>query len=165
MYSNVNDFLAQYALESKATNKLLAAATEAHYNTDPGPGIRSTGRLSWHISKAVSEIGSLLPITITKATADDKPATPAAAAALHAKSVEELLAAVSSTISNDMLNNEVNAWGMKMTVGSTLWMLIKHEIHHRGQLQVVMRSVGDMPVGVAGPTDEEMQQMMAASKN
>ena len=165
MYSNVQDFLTQYAYESAATNKLLAAVSDANFNVEPNSKVRSTGRLSWHIAKAVSEIGSLLPITITKATAEDKPETAAAAAALHRKSADELMAAVKSTITNDMLNNEINAWGMKMTVASTLWMIVAHEIHHRGQLQVVIRVVGDVPVGVVGPTDEEMKAMQAAHQN
>ncbi len=165
MYSNVQDFLMQYGYESGNTNKLLAAVSEAHFNEEPNEHVRSTGRLSWHIAKAVSEFGALLPITVTKVGEADKTTTPAAAAALHSRSAAELMAAVQSTITNEMLGNEINAWGMKMTVSSLLWMLITHEIHHRGQLQVVMRVVGDMPVGVVGPTDEEMKAMMAARQN
>ncbi len=164
MYSNVQDFLTQFAHESAATTKLLAAVSDAHFNDEPNAHVRSTGRLSWHIAKAVSEIGGLLPVSLTKVGDSDKPLNAAAAAALHSKSAAEVLAAVKSTITNDMLGNEINAWGMTWTVSSILWMIVAHEIHHRGQLQIVMRVVGDVPVGVVGPTDEEMQAMMAAQK-
>jgi len=56
-------------------------------------------------------------------------------------------------------------FGMKMTVSGVLYMILAHEIHHRGELMIVVRWVGDMPVGVVGPTDEEMQAMMAARNN
>ncbi len=161
MYSNVQDFLTQYAHESASTQKLLKAVSDTHFNVEPNEHVRSTGRLSWHIGKAVSSIGSVLPISMKTFGDADKPSTAAAAADIHRHSSEELLREVGSKINNDMLGQEVNFYGWKMPISQMLWTLISHEVHHRGQLQVVMRMVGDMPVGVAGPTDEEMKAMMA----
>lgn len=162
MYSNVQDFLAQYGSVSQATHKLLSAVSETNFNHEPNEHVRSTGRMAWHIARAVGGLGELLPINVTSHGSDAKPATAAATAALYENSAKELMSEVKAKISNDMLGNEIDFYGMKKTIGEHLWTIVSHEIHHRGQLQTIMRVVGDVPVGVAGPTDEEMKAMMAA---
>ncbi|MBL7973376.1 MAG: DinB family protein [Candidatus Kapabacteria bacterium] len=164
MYSSVSDFLAQYKHESQSTAKLIAAISDTNFNNEPSPKVRSTGRMAWHIARAIGGLAGSLNINATHYSEDQKPGTAAEVLALYNAASSELLAGVEANITNDMLGNEVVMFGMKMTVGGVLYMILAHEIHHRGELMIVMRWVGDMPVGVMGPTDEEMQAMMAAQQ-
>lgn len=165
MYSSVSDFLAQYNHEAPSTAKLIAAITDGNFNAEPNSKVRSAGRLAWHIARSIGGIGSGIGLEMTQFSDEQKPNNAAEAVALYKIASAELTEKIKATITDDMLGNEVSMYGMKWTVASVLYMILSHEIHHRGELLIVMRWVGDTPVGVVGPTDEEMQVMMAAHAN
>ncbi len=50
---------------------------------------------------------------------------------------------------------EDDRYGDKWSRGKTLGMLVTHQIHHHGQLTVVMRLAGLKVPGVHGPAKEE----------
>ncbi len=51
-----------------------------------------------------------------------------------------------------------------MTVRDLLWNLVlMHNIHHRGQLVLMCRLAGGTPIGVFGPTREQMAAMKAGA--
>jgi uncharacterized damage-inducible protein DinB len=52
-----------------------------------------------------------------------------------------------------------NVFGMEMQKAVTLSLLIKHIIHHRGQMTVLMRQAGLNVPGVYGPSRNEWSQM------
>jgi len=43
--------------------------------------------------------------------------------------------------------------------GATLFILVTHQAHHRGQMTVLMRQAGLKVIGVYGPAKEEWLQM------
>jgi uncharacterized damage-inducible protein DinB len=45
-------------------------------------------------------------------------------------------------------------YGMKWPRGTTLYILLSHEIHHRGQMSVLMRQAGLKLPSIYGPTRE-----------
>lgn len=49
-------------------------------------------------------------------------------------------------------------YGMKWEKGFTLQILMHHEIHHRGQMTVLMRQEGLKNPGIMGPSKEEWEQ-------
>lgn len=49
---------------------------------------------------------------------------------------------------------EVEALGQNMPRGKVLSMLVQHNIHHRGQMTVLLRQAGLEVPGVMGPTKE-----------
>lgn len=162
-YFHVQDFLNQYRHESAATAKLLSSISEAHADAEPNPAIRSTRRLAWHLAKTPGNFGKVMGLDITTYTDADKPDTVAGIAEAFQKSASEFIAAVEQMWGDGNLSDEVQFFGMNMTKGIVLYMLVAHEIHHRGQMQIIMRMVGDVPVGVIGPTQEEEVAMRAAA--
>ena len=46
-------------------------------------------------------------------------------------------------------------YGQTWPRGQALWGLIAHEVHHRGQMTVLMRQAGIVVPGVYGPAREE----------
>ena len=52
-----------------------------------------------------------------------------------------------------------NVFGMELQKAVTLNMLIKHIVHHRGQMTVLMRQAGLSVPGIYGPSREEWSQL------
>ena len=59
------------------------------------------------------------------------------------------------TVLDENLDEEVNMYGEMWKNGSTLTILVTHQIHHRGQLTVLMRQAGLKVPGFYGPAREE----------
>ncbi len=68
---------------------------------------------------------------------------------------ENLLATVKSNWDDQTLNVEDDMYGEMWKRGTTLAVIISHQIHHRAQLTVVMRLNGLKVPGVYGPSKEE----------
>jgi uncharacterized damage-inducible protein DinB len=58
-----------------------------------------------------------------------------------------------------MLADELEMYGAKWKRTTVLASLVRHQIHHRGQLTVLMRQAGLAVPGVYGPAREEWAKM------
>jgi uncharacterized damage-inducible protein DinB len=67
--------------------------------------------------------------------------------------------AIKQQWTDQSLSEMKNVFGREMPKAVTLSLLIKHIIHHRGQLTVLMRQAGLKVPGVYGPSREEWSQM------
>ena len=80
-----------------------------------------------------------------------------------AKKIAETFQTVSSNAAkaieqqwtDETLKEAQNAFGREETNAQILMGLIKHTIHHRGQLTVLIRQAGLKPFGVYGPPKED----------
>ena len=73
----------------------------------------------------------------------------------------ELIEAVTAGWDDATLAVEDDMYGMQWKRGMTLAVLINHEIHHRGQMSVLMRQAGLTVPGVFGPAKEEWAELGA----
>jgi uncharacterized damage-inducible protein DinB len=71
------------------------------------------------------------------------------------KAAKSLYAEVESKWTDSMMNDEIDLYGEKWKRAFLCEALIKHEIHHRGQLTVLMRQAGLKVPGAYGPSKEE----------
>jgi uncharacterized damage-inducible protein DinB len=60
--------------------------------------------------------------------------------------------------SDETLQIEDDMYGEMWKRGKTLGSLINHEIHHRGQMTVLMRQAGLKVPGIYGPSKDEWAQ-------
>ena len=73
----------------------------------------------------------------------------------YAAASKELLDQVKTNwIDKDMVVED-NLYGEMWKRGFTLRILIQHEIHHRGQMTILMRQAGLKVPGIYGPAKEE----------
>ncbi|HUP13723.1 MAG TPA: DinB family protein, partial [Niastella sp.] len=56
-----------------------------------------------------------------------------------------------------MLEEENNLYGDPWKKGFSLWVLLIHQTHHRGQMTVLMRMTGLKVPGIYGPSKEEWE--------
>ena len=77
----------------------------------------------------------------------------------YEKNSATLISQVKNEWKDENLKDEVNMYGEVWKKGSALEALIKHQIHHRGQLTVFMRYAGLKVPGIYGPSKEEWASM------
>lgn len=159
MYYTIQSFIAEYQEESALTQKLLDALTDASLACEVAPGRRTLGHIAWHL---VTSVDMLKATGLEFAAPEEDSKVPAEAAVIakeYRLASQAVAKAVQSQWTDDKLEESVNMYGEMWKNGFTLYSLIKHEIHHRGQLTVLMRQAGLRVTGVYGPSQEEWAGM------
>lgn len=161
MFDSVKTATGDFTRLGDATHKLLLTLTDDSLNQKSWSEGRSLGQLAWHITCAIGDMGSKsgLEIDGPSEEKDPMPKTAAEITVAYKKASESLLNELPKFTDSD-LARVIDAWGMKWTVGTMLDVLIAHEIHHRGQMTILMRQAGLVIPGMMGPAKEEMEEMM-----
>jgi len=156
MLTKLSDFEKEWSSESASTLKLFKALTDASLGQKVDAKGRTLGRIAWHIVLTLGEMAGRAGLPV-EAPPEDTPVPVSASsiAAAYEKAAQSLLNNMQEKWSDAMLNDEIDMYGEKWTRGYSLYVLIKHEIHHRAQLTVLMRQAGLQVPGVYGPSREE----------
>jgi uncharacterized damage-inducible protein DinB len=156
MYHTVEEFLNHWAYESSETQKLLEGLTDTSLPQPMYPGGRTLGRLAWHIAQTVPEMMNQTGLAVVGV--DEHAPTPPTAAAIaqgYAAAAASLASEVQSKWTDATLVTTDPMYGFTWTKAETMTALISHQIHHRGQLTVLMRQAGLRVPGIYGPAQEE----------
>jgi uncharacterized damage-inducible protein DinB len=159
MYSTIEDFTTDWKAESTHTRSLLDALNDESLSQKVWDGGRTLGYLAWHIVVTVGEMGSKTGLEY-EAPAEDStaPASASEIADEYKKVSENLINAINSQWSDDSLEEIVSMYGQEWKNKRTLSALVRHEIHHRAQLTVLMRQAGLIVPGIYGPSKEEWKK-------
>ncbi len=156
MYTTIAEFLADWEYESGTTIKTFHELTDGSLAQRVTPSGRSLGKIAWHIVATVGEMMQAAGIRFD-APVDDK-AVPSSASEIESsykRANESFIAALPAQWHDENLSDEIEMYGQKFTKGNVLVMLVKHQIHHRAQLTVLMRQAGLRVPGAYGPSQEE----------
>jgi uncharacterized damage-inducible protein DinB len=156
MIRRIEDFVSAWKSESEGTTKMMRALTDASLSQRITADDRTLGRIAWHIVRSIPEMMSEAKQPI--AGFDLEAATPDSAAAIaeNYQSVSRaLLEMITTSWTDDSLAVTDDMYGEQWKRGFTLQVLIQHEIHHRGQMTVLMRQAGLKVPGIYGPSREE----------
>lgn len=160
MYRTLSDFLAQWASESSSTARLLDGLTDASLAQAVVPGGRTAGRLAWHIAQTIPEMMNKTGLTVVGVDEHAlPPASAAEIAAAYRAASASLVAEIGAKWTDASLTTDDDMYGERWTKARTLGALVSHQIHHRGQLTVLMRQAGLRVPGLYGPAAEEWAQM------
>lgn len=159
MYSTIAEFLMDWEYESGTTLKTFQELTDESLTQRVTPTGRSIGKIAWHIVATVGEMMQAAGMQFD-APVDDKLVPLSAAEILdgYKKASENFASALPSQWRDEDLAGEIQLYGQSFTRGKTLVMLVKHQIHHRAQLTVLMRQAGLKVPGAYGPSFEEWSQ-------
>ena len=83
------------------------------------------------------------------------PATAAEIKAAYDAAASSLVSELKAKWTDATLKQEDDMYGEKWSRAQTLHVLMGHQIHHRGQVTVLMRQAGLKVPGVYGPAKEE----------
>jgi len=156
MFLTIKDFVASWTFESAATARVMSALTDASLQQQIAPNHRKLGQLAWHIVVTVQEMMSRTGLELPAPEGGElAPDSAELIAAQYNRASQSLLLAIQSqwTDANVLLSSEM--YGEQWLNGLTLNVLISHEIHHRGQITVLMRQAGLRVPGIYGPVRED----------
>ena len=156
MFNSVAEFESSWKSVAATTSKMMQALTDESLNQSVSDGHRTLGRIAWHIAMSLPEMAVKMGMDFSGFNYEQPvPNT--------AKEIAETYAKLSSTITERAkldwtdtgMLEELEMYGEKMPRGEWIQMLVNHEIHHRGQLTVLMRQAGLIVPGLYGPAKEE----------
>ena len=156
MFHTIAEFEQNWSHEMASTQKQMDQLTDVSLSQAVADGHRTLGRVAWHIVATIPEMMSQTGLKLS--SVDHTAPVPATADEIkkaYATASKELSDAVKSTWDDGTLQIADEMYGEKWKRGVTLLILIKHEIHHRGQMTVLMRQAGLLVPGFYGPAKEE----------
>ncbi|NRD80004.1 DinB family protein [Bacillus sp. BRMEA1] len=156
MYTSIAEFMKEWNQEAASTQNVLDALTNESLEQKVSTDDRTLGRIAWHI--VTSTPGMLMEFGLTVDPVENATTVPASAkelAGVFRKVCADTAHAVKTQWTDDTLKDMINVFGMEMPKAVTLSLLIKHIIHHRGQMTVLMRQAGLRVPGIYGPAREE----------
>jgi uncharacterized damage-inducible protein DinB len=161
MYTQVMDFVEDWKEESERTRGVLRALTDASLSqTVGGVDDRTLGRIAWHITVTLPEMLGKTGLRLTMLRADaPMPSSAADIAQSYMQASAELCARIEAEWTDGTLTLSDNMYGAMWPRGMTLQVLIRHEIHHRAQMTILMRQAGLRVPGIYGPALEDWAKM------
>lgn len=160
MFTSINEFSQEWNQEAGSTQKVLDALTDESLQQSVSSEDRTLGRIAWHIVTSTPGMMTEFGITITNVeNADSTPASAQVIADTFRKVSADVVEQVQKQWTDESLTEMQIVFGMSMPKAATLSLLIKHIIHHRGQMTVLMRQAGLKVPGVYGPAREEWSQI------
>lgn len=156
MYRKIDDFVRNWEYESDHTSKVLDALTEDSLRQVVADGHRTLGRLAWHITQTIPEMMNRTGLSVTGV--DPHAPVPASLAEIrkaYKDASASLLKEIKANWTDATLEVEDNLYGETWKRGLTVSALVMHQIHHRGQMTVLMRQAGLKVPGLYGPALED----------
>lgn len=159
MYRKMEDFHKDFKGLVEGTARIFSALTDENLKQTVADDHRQLGGVAWHIVTTIAEMMSKTGLSLTSIDAESMP--PATAAEIQAgyKAVtDELTSCLSAEWTDATLDKTDELYGETWQRGNTLAILMHHEIHHRGQMTVLIRQAGAKVPGIYGPAKEDWKQ-------
>lgn len=156
MYRSIEDFIKDWEIESERTAKIFAVLTDESLTREINESIRTTGRLAWHLTQTITEMGKRAGL-FNDDELERKAVPTSVSEILDSYNQYSVLLsrAVRLKWTDSSLSDQVDMYGERWEKGKVLSVLIRHQSHHRGQMTVIMRMLGFAVPGLYGPSKEE----------
>lgn len=155
MFLTIDNFAAVWKGETDATNKMLDALTDDSLTKPEHADVRNLGRVAWHIVTTYPEMCGRMGIPVEVPTEKEPiPQSAAEIKQLYQKAAATILSTVTGWTDDD-LQKEDDMYGETWKRGKSLFVFLIHEIHHRGQMTILMRLAGLEVPGIYGPSRDE----------
>ena len=160
MYRRLDDFLEQWRQLTEGTQKILDALTDESLAQPVADDHRTLGRIAWHLAQTIPEMLGKTGLQ-AEGPAEDAavPRSASEIAAAYRAASASLTEQLKQHWTDETLEIEDNLYGSPWKRGFTLTALVEHEIHHDGQMSVLMRQAGLKPPGIYGPAHEDWSKM------
>jgi uncharacterized damage-inducible protein DinB len=159
MFRRVDDFIRAWTVEAGHTEAVLGAIPDAALDAAIAPGHRDLRRLAWHLVESAIEMPTRMGLEIPGAERvrggfiEAPPPAMAEMAEAYRAASGALLKGVEGWSDAD-LEREDEMYGEEWKRGFALQVLLVHQVHHRGQMTVLMRQAGLAVPSIYGPVKE-----------
>src|SRR4051812_21241684 len=165
MYRSIADFQTDWGYEADKTLRVFRSLTEeslAQKVTEDG---LSLGFIAWHITVTLGEMLGQAGIKIDSPdAAGEKIPSLSEIISIYEKGAPLVSEEVAKAWKDEEMDDEILMYGTNWKKGMMLHALIAHQIHHRGQMTVLMRQAGLRVPGVYGPAREEWTEYGMAAE-
>lgn len=157
MFASIDDFLREWQPEAEGTQKVLDNLTDASLSQQVTADHRTLGRLAWHLTTTFDEmVAGHTGLQFEAAKfGESVPETAKEIADAYRRTNESMIGAIRQQWTDETLTEERDMYGEMWTIETVLKVLFTHQIHHRGQMTVLMRQAGLKVPGLYGPSKEE----------
>jgi len=156
MYVTISDFIKEWNREAMLTQNVLDGLTDESLKQQVYPEGRTLGRIAWHLTTNIPDYLTHFGLNIDGVKNAENVPTSAKEIAKNFKEVSSRVAQVIEKQWTDQSIERIQeAFGRQESNAQILMGLIKHIVHHRGQITVLMRQAGLKPFGVYGPPKED----------
>ena len=156
MYVTILDFIKEWNREAMLTQNVLDGLTDESLKKQVYPEGRTLGRIAWHLTTNIPDYLTHFGLNIDGVKNAENVPTSAKEIAETFKEVSSLVAQIIEKQWTDKSSEQIQeAFGRQESNAQILMGLIKHIVHHRGQITVLMRQAGLKPFGVYGPPKED----------
>ena len=156
MFRIIEDFQTAWAYEAEMTGKLLLNLTDESLGQKVYDEGRTLAYLGWHMTLTLGEMLGKVGLTIDAPAEDAEcPTSAVEIARLYGIGGKSVGDEVAKNWTAETLLIEDDMYGETWSRGMTLFYLIAHQAHHRGQMEVLMRQAGLRIPGIYGPSKEE----------
>ena len=146
----------------KFSQSIMDSLTDESMSQAVADDHRTLGRMAWHIVTTIPEMANMTGLKFDGPDHNAPlPATVAVIQRAYRQVSQGLLEAVKADWNDAMLLQEIDLFGEKWTRGSGLQILMAHEVHHRGQMTVLMRQAGLKVPDLYGPAKESWEKQGA----
>jgi|GEM_PF-61345 len=151
MINTIDEFMEVWKRESDGTRKIMAALTDESLKQPVADDHRTLGRIAWHIIGSIPEMAERTGLKLDcPKESDPVPTTAEEIKKGYDPAATSLAAQVKKNWTDETLQVEDDMYGETWKRGTTLTILSIHEVHHRGQMTVLMRQAGLTVPGVFG---------------
>jgi len=162
MYSTIAEFVDDWTRESAISLKVQRALTDPSLQQKTDPEGRALGQLAWHMVIMIGMTGSAVRLEVeAPPRGTETPVSAARIADAYENAARSLGEQASANLKDEQLPSEISYFGRSLPMARVLDALIRHQIHHRAQMTVLLRQAGLVPPGVYGPSREESAAMRA----
>ncbi|RFB14791.1 hypothetical protein DZB84_15225 [Bacillus sp. HNG] len=156
MFQTLNGFFALWKFESDATQKILNQLTDESLSQEVTPQNWTLGRIAWHTVTAIGVIASQTDLSFDSPTQDyPVPTSAKYISESYKKTSIALCEALQNQWTDEKLKEVQDVFGQNFSNSELLFFMIQHQIHHRGQMTILMRQAGLTVPGIYGPSKEE----------
>jgi uncharacterized damage-inducible protein DinB len=164
MYTSVKGFLEDWKHEASLTLQVLDNLTDVSLKQPVSEAQQRTlGDLAWHLVGSFGAFLNSAGLQLEVPDHKDQPTSAAAIAAAYRGVNDAAVTALAQQWSDTKLQEPLRLFNfIDTTYGGVLNIMLRHQIHHRGQMTILMRQAGLAAPGLYGPNEEETAAMRAA---
>jgi uncharacterized damage-inducible protein DinB len=159
MFSRLEEFNHAWKEEVEDTLNVLKAIPDEALAQAVAPGYRDLRRLAWHLVDSIGSIAAQIGLRIEGPARNERgsiieapPQHAPAILAAYTRSAESLLEALKAWDDADLQKVDLMFGQLHWKRGQSLLGLLIHQVHHRGQMTVLMRQAGLPVPAIYGPT-------------
>ena len=156
MIRTLEDFLIDWQHESDSTLKIFEALTDESLQQRVNEEGRTLGKLAWHLVTSIDEMIGRTGLQFSATSHEaPQPLTMKEMVESYRESRDSIVKSMQEQWTNENLLEEKDMYGELWTIATVLQTLIYHQIHHRGQMTILMRQAGLSVPGMYGPSKDE----------